>query len=394
MEGTPTAVRLLAAERTSRVRHIENVLVATPHEKTVLRRTLSTGEVGRLIDKLAEKRRLGTLTGKDRSAQLQYFRDHGQELFSSMAELERGRGFVARIQDEYARVEGDGRRLLGTIAICSAVGYKLPVSIVKNSTGIAPSELDKLVEEDVLADLITLKRGALRLRHRVFGDLVVEHCLDKGTRFDLARDIAVAIAPHVSPAAISAGTLNYRISRALMTVQNLTRLFGGDLATVLDWYVSVEAEFDWNARYWEQRALAASEFGAFEPAYSWAREAVARHEDSYTLNTVGTVLMRRAISEASAERWPTDSFELAENALAEARDLEGAVSEYPYETFFHYVVRLVEIVGTRDPALNEQLRNLWVNWLARALTLEPASQARLRSTIGAAREAWGAAGME
>lgn len=395
VEGTPASIRMVGAERTNRARHIENVLAAVPHETIGLKRNLSRGEVSRLIDKLTEKRRLGSLTGRSRRDQNQYFDEHGRELFSSMAELERGRGFVARIQDEYAAVEEpETRRLLGATAIVGDLGYGLPLSTVKSISGAAPAEVEKIVSDGDLADLVTVQRGrGLRLRHRVLGSLLVEYCLDKQARFELARTIAAAMAPHVSPAAISAGTVHYRTSRALMTVQNLKRLFDGDIQTVLDWYETVESEFDWNARYWEQRALAAAEFGLFEPAYSWAREAVTRHEDSFTLNTVGTVLMQRAASEASRERWPTDSFELAEAALAEARDMEGAVSEYPYETFFHYVGRLVGLVEVRDRALNEQLRTLWMNWHARVLSLEPAYQVRLSDTLQIARAAWVNAGM-
>jgi len=396
LEGTSASIRMVAAERTNRARHIENVLITVPHETISLRRVLSRGEVSRLIEKLAEKRRLGLLTGKSRREQTRYFEEHGRELFSSMAELERGRGFAARIQDEYAALdEPETRHLLGATAIVGDLGYGLPRSIVKSVSGIAPAEVEKIVGDGDLADLLTIQRRAgLRMRHRVLGSLLVEYCLDRQARFEISRTIAAAIAPHISPAAISAGTIHYRIGRALMTVQSLKRLFDGDIQTVLDWYEAVESGFDWNARYWEQRALAAAEFGLFEPAYSWAREAVTRHEDSFTLNTVGTVLMQRAISEASRERWPTDSFELAEAALAEARDMEGVSSEYPYETFFHYVGRLVELVEVRDRALNEQLRTHWMNWHARVLSLEPAYQARISSTIQAARTAWTKAGME
>ncbi|MDG4838302.1 SIR2 family protein [Micromonospora sp. WMMD967] len=390
LDGTPIALRAILTERASRARHIDNVLAAIPHDNLELNRRLSVGEVSRLIDKLTEKKRLGSLTGKAKTEQRRYFEGHKRELFSSMAELEHGRGFVSRIKDEYAAIADAGaQRLLGVIAIVGNLGYELPAPLVKAISGRTPLEAEAMVSVGELADLVAIRnRRGFHLRHRILGTLLVEHCLDPEERFELAKSLAIALAPHVSRSAITANTVHYRITRALMTAQNLKRFLGSNIDVVLDWYDAVEAGFEWNARFWEQRALAAADAGYFEPAYSWAREAVARHEDSFTLNTVGTVLMQRAASEALGGQWPTDSFELAESALAQARDLEGAVSEYPYETFFRYFERLVTLVEERDRALNEQLRNVWMNWHSRVLSLEPSYRTRLNSSLKSAWDAW------
>jgi hypothetical protein len=395
-EDSGLSLRALVVGRINASRHIENVLLTVRHESVVLGRSLTSPEVGRLVDKLAEKRRLGIIRDKDRQQRVRYFNDRGREIFSAMAELESGRGFVSRIMDEFETVRTlEARRLLGSAAILSDLGYQLPVSMAKLVSGLTPADMDKLIRDGELADLVTAHgAGSLRLRHRRLGTLLVTHCIDKDFRFELANAIAKALAPHISPAAISAGTLHYRMARALMGAATLRNLFKDDVQMVLDWYESVQLEYDWNARYWEQRALAASEFGLFEPAYSWAREAVARHEDAYTLNTVGTVLMRRALSEATEEYWPTITFEMAETSLAEARELEGSNSEYPYETFFRHVGRLVEKVKVRDRALNDQLRNLWLNWHVRVLSLDSTCRARLNNTLDSARRSWVEAGME
>lgn len=387
-------LRVLAADRTNRARHVQDVLLGTPHETVTLSRSLSNGEIRRLVGKLDDKRRLGQLTGTSRDAQVKYFYEHSRELFSGMAALERGRGFVARIRDEYEAVtSSDARLLLGAVAIVSSLGYGLPLTITKHAVGLTGREVEALVSEGELADLLYVRRASVSPRHRIYGEIVMEHCLEVEERFSRARDLALALAPHVSPAAITASTVHYRIARSLMTVDTLLRLLNRDKDAVLDWYEALQDAYDWNARYWEQRALAALEVGSYEPAYSWALEAVVRRRDSFTLNTVGTILMRRAVSEATASTWPTESVERALDALTEARDLEAAESEYPFITLFTYLVRLVQTVTERDDALDQQLRDVWNGWYIRMLGLDAATQARLGGVVREAQRAWTDAGL-
>lgn len=390
----PVTLRIIAAERTHRLRHVENQLATLAVSKTTIHGRLTPREIDKLIARLSEKKRLGDLTTLTSEERRSFFDARGRELFSSMADIERGRGFDLRVMDEYAALPaGSAVRLVNAAAVTSKLGYGLPLDIVKGSTRLIPREVDALLRDSSVADLITVKRGSLHLRHRFFGSLVYDKCMSVEDRVAVSRAIALALAPHVSPAAIASSTREYRIARALMSSSFLAAMTH-DREQVLAWYESVEDAYDWNARFWEQRALAAAELGLFERAFSWAKEAVRRREDSYTLNTVGAVLMRRAVSEASPSEWPADSFEAAERALAEARDLEGSQAEYPFETFFNYTIRLINKVKSRDEALNEQLRQLWVNWRIRVLTLNPVVQEKLRVTLDRTSAQWAEAGMD
>lgn len=384
----PVTVRVVLAERRNRVRHIDSQFATLNSTKTELHGRLTTREVGALIAKLDEKHRLGELTTCSREERITYFDSRGRELFSTMAELERGRGFVARVKDEYAALATrEAKVLLQAVGLMSKLGYSVPSKIVKSACGLRPVDLEALVGSGELADFVYLRSSSVAPRHRYFGALIFDECMSDEERFSMSRELALALAPHVSPAAIASSTVEYRMARALMGAR-FVRQLAGSSEGALRWYEAVEAAYDWNARFWEQRALAAADLALWEPAYSWAKQAVARRKDSYTMNTVGVILMRRALHEASERNWPADSFEAAEEALVSARDLEGAQAEYPFETFFTYCLRLIEKVSDREPALNEQLRNLWMNWQLAALGLDPTTRERLADTLIRANQQW------
>lgn len=379
--------RMVLTERSSRARGSDRNLAVIDVDSRTLSDTLSDGEIARLIEKLTDHRRLGVLTGLQPRERTRFFHQHGRELFSAMAGLERGRGFEARVRDEYAAVPSASHNLVGLSALCSHLGYGLPITIVPRATGHSIADAETLLSEGPLADLLTASRGYIRPRHRIFGTILVETCLTREDRYSLAADLAAGLAQHVSPAAIGVRNIYYLIARALMTHKVLETLFEHDYDEVLRWYEEAESAYDWNARFWEQRALAASLAGLFEPAYSWAKQAVDVRSDAFTLNTVGTILMRRALSEAAPHLWPTDSFEAAEEALREARGLEAEASEYPYETFFSYTLRLADAVAFEALPV-EQLRMLWQQWYAQCLLLDRASLQRLRPTLDYTQPRW------
>lgn len=304
-----------------------------------------------------------------------------------MAKLERGRGFRARVLHEYDAIRDDvSLRLLGVAALTAYLGYGVPYEVVQSSAGISPRELNAALEAE-LGDLLVGSDGSVHLRHRYMGEVLIEHRLTVDEKLGLALNLGASVAPHVSTASISSSTIYYRIARALMGHDLLAELFGKRSNAILDWYETLQPQFDWNARFWEQRALAAADSLMFEPASSWAREAVERRRDSLTLNTVGAVLMRRAVYEARPGQWPAETYELAESALREARAFKDA-NEHPYETFMRYTIRLVGKVGDLDGSTRSFLTTTWDEWYVSILARDEATRARLYDRAKAFSVEW------
>jgi len=384
----PVVPRILAVEREHRLNHIDNVLVLTPRVDHSVASRLTNTEINNLLVTLRENNRLGDLTGKGDREQFDYFRKtHGRELFSSMANLERGREFQTRVLDEYDSIESAvALRLLGVAALTAHLGYGVPYEVIQACTGISSRELNAALEAE-LGDLMSASSGSVHLRHRYMGQVLIEQRLSVPEKLDIAVRLGVSLAPHISIATLSASTVQYRIARALMGHDLLAGILDRDADAVLDWYEKVQSEYDWNARFWEQRALAAADANLFEPAFSWAREAVERHRDSLTLNTVGAVLMRRAVFEARRGSWPTETFELAETALREARTLKDG-NEYPYNTFFTYTLRLVQRVVDLDARTRSFLTTVWSEWYVSILARDEVTRARLYEELESFNAQW------
>lgn len=384
----PVVPRILAVERARRLNHIENVLVLTPRVDHSLAPNITNTEIKSLIGVLKENRRLGDLTGKRERDQFDYFvKDHKRELFTAMANLERGREFQTRVLDEYDSIHDNvSLRLLGVAALTAHLGYGVPYEVVQSSAGITSRELNGALEAE-LGDLLVASHGSVHLRHRYMGQVLIEHRLTVSEKLEIALRLGASVAPHVSIASISILSIHYRIARSLMGHDILADLLGNDSDAVLDWYEKLQPEFEWNARFWEQRALAAADASMFEPAFSWAREAVDRRRDSLTLNTVGAVLMRRAVDEARRGRWPAETYELAELALREARMFKDA-NEYPYDTFLNYTLRLVQRVVDLDTSTRSFLITMWNEWYVSIFARDEATRARLHERLEILNTEW------
>ena len=71
--------------------------------------------------------------------------------------------------------------------------------------------------------------------------------------------LALTVAPHIDIDAIRRLTRPYRLFRRLMDQETVMRLLGPQNGRAL--YELTQDSCDWNARYWEQRALFESELG-------------------------------------------------------------------------------------------------------------------------------------
>ena len=166
--------------------------------------------------------------------------------------------------------------------------------------------------------------------------------------------MAKALAPHVDEQAMRAGTGEYRIIRYLMDQATVIRLVGQENARV--WYDDLRESYDWNGRYWDQRALLESRLGEHETARSYAERSIQVHSHPFGYNTLGTVLLRTAIQQRS-ERSLLEGIK----NLERARGFQNwAEREHPFVAFFTSLIRYAEIWGISD--VPHQARAAWTQW--------------------------------
>lgn len=386
-------VVVLGAERETRLRRLEANLPPDRLRASVdLRLTaLGDADITALIGRLRDAGRLGRISQRKYGGQVTYFRnEHDRVLFSAMAGLEHGQGFSVRLRAQYNDL--DDRALQTVYAAASlvhSVGYPTPIALFRAICGVTPRELVKAWRDNEnFADLVVISGDKLQTRQRALASLVVEDVLQKDDRYRLSASIAAAISAYLSPQAIGQRTLHARIAAELMDEKILADWIGA--GRVEEWYEEQAASYGWNARFWEQRALAASGRNLWDRAESYAEKAVDLHRDPFTLNTLGTVLLRKAlaVTEPGSET-RADYFRRATDELESSRRAGRDQYMHPYITFFDYTLRVArEEVDRPNGIVPQPAIRLWDEWLRRARTSAVFAHEDLRRQLEDYAESW------
>jgi hypothetical protein len=99
--------------------------------------------------------------------------------------------------------------------------------------------------------------------------------------------LAKSFAPYVNRNTIKLQTPEARTSRRLLNYQDAVSKF--ILRDADEFYGIIQAEWDWNSRYWEQRALGMV-YSDLKIALGYAKHAISIEKHPFTLNTYATVL--------------------------------------------------------------------------------------------------------
>jgi hypothetical protein len=352
--------------------------------------TLRDSEIDSLIARLEEHNRLNVIKNLKPSERIHFFRElHRRSLFDGLAAATQGRSFLARAEDEFAdAARGQHASVAHYVLVSSEIGYPLPEGLVARLVGLSAGELASIVEEDgPLSRICYRRRGHLVPRHRTLAARVSEKVMTEDERWVVSLKLGVGLAPYVNRDAISRRTRMTRLVSQLMDADRIINWFGQ--ARTDDWYQNLYDEYSWNSRYWEQRALAEirADVPRFERAEAWAREAVARHSDAFSLNTLGTILLRRATSSADFD---TERFFAGMKEVEAAERRLDRPSEHPYVTAFSYLRHALRATQSNKhvhPRIRNEL-NEWVQ-LAHESTIwqDKISRQRLNTLISRAYKA-------
>ena len=319
---------------------------------------LSDEDIERIIDKLHSRGRLGRITRWDRDEQRNYFVGHAnRSLFDAMAELEGGSGFRETVKQIYQGLPSEGlRRLYAAACICYEQGIPIPTGIAANFADVAPKDFVALIR-NACAGALVLTRVGIRPPHRITANLAVG-TLPVEVRSDVCLSLSKVLAPHIDERAMRTGTREYRIVRYLMNQDLIARIAGENEGR--KWYDELRSYYDWNGRYWDQRALFESRYGQHETARSYAERSIQVHRHSFGFNTLGTVLLRTAITRGS-----TGDLREGIKNLANAKNFaEWGSREHPFTTFFTSLIRYAEEHGIdRVP---QEVKDDWLSWFREA----------------------------
>lgn len=324
---------------------------------------LSDADIDALLDKLSSRRRLGRITRWNRFDQVAYFKQTAsRRLFEGMANLEGGQGFRTRIRENFKNIENEGlRRLYAAACVAYELGYPLPMGVAVQVSGIDAVELATALTSDT-QDLLVVTGSGVRPPHRITAELAVEAALSEDVRSVVLERLAYALAPHASTRAIAELTRPYRLLRRLMDQATIRRLVGPEHGRRL--YEFMEKHYDWNGRYWEQRALFESNLGNHSQARSYAEHSLKVHRHPFAFNTLGTILGRIAIQDGDARVLG----EAIENLQFGRDERRWEASEHPYVTYFTTIIRFGEKWGLGNvPVAVQNTFNEWYDRARRTL---------------------------
>lgn len=359
-EGLP--LRLLAIEREGPSERLKALGVFREHE---VRGYLDDTELKSLVQLLRRKGRLVSRWRTESSTTVPALRRlRINDLTSVLTDLVLGESLEARIKNGYRSISTpSGRAIAILAALGSRVGNGVSLGVVAAALDIPARQVESsLVGDNIAYSVAQIRSGRVRLRNRLFGELLTDRVISQKEAYNLVVRLCRALAPQMSRQAISDNTWAYRLLRHLLDHEQLAKLIGRPR---LDgFYSEIEDGYEWNSRFWEQRALAASTEGQHPAAERYANNGVEANRDGYSLTTLATVKLRRLMNsrpglgdeEAAEDMWT--AFAL----LRQARDEGAHVSEHPYITFFSNAQTFAERTRKRGSAIPPEMVREWNEW--------------------------------
>jgi len=266
------------------------------------------------------------------------------------------------------------------VAICRILNDFRPLDRIADSLWTAASESQQLIYSVValaqhcyrpgvrysilqaiagpsrpIADLFN--QVPLRLAHNVINNEFVvvlnsalgERVLQRISRItplylqNTFTSLAIALAPQVNRRAIMKRSPEARLVGRLLDYDKVVYPILGPAAAE-EFYISIQPYWEWNSRYWEQRALLTAE-NDLPTALQYSRHAVAIEYHQYPLTTLGKLLIRQMQTVPSQR---DSAYEEAFITLSSAIDLEAKrrrVTVHPYSTLFLGTLSFFELGG-------------------------------------------------
>jgi hypothetical protein len=178
----------------------------------------------------------------------------------------------------------------------------------------------------------------------IIGEQILARSAQKNspTLLEAFKSLASELAPHVNRRTIMSRSPEARLSGRLFDSDKVVKPLLGDLAD--EFYNSVQEKWQWNSRYWEQRALQVASSNLVT-ALQYARHAIALEKHPFPYTTLGKVLLL-TMEENQAER--DTLFREAFTVLTEAIEMEARTSRitiHPFGVLLSGAAKFLDLGG-------------------------------------------------
>jgi hypothetical protein len=349
--GPRSPILVLAVERDYRREHVETVLAEESFDFL----------------------RLGFWTQEERVRLIENYRSLG--LIGEAAAIKHPREFIKDIEDDsvaeaVCRILNDFRPLRAIVAslwkdantvvrdayLCVALSHfcqpqGLQARILASAVrGITLSSLDYGKCSLPVTTSPESDQFVLPMNATIAVQLVELMAREKATRlFDTFVRLGKALAPYVTRRTIMQQTAEARLAGRLFDADKVVRPLLGELAD--DFYEACKETWQWNSRYWEQRALALVTTD-LRVAVQHARHAVAIEKHPFPMTTLANLLMTQV--EQQPDPSTAKNFEEAFDLLRSAIDWEANSGRRRTKHAFFVLLRGVKSHLERGHALSRR----------------------------------------
>ena len=168
---------------------------------------------------------------------------------------------------------------------------------------------------------------------------------------DVFCRLADALSPYVNRRTAIERTAEARLAARLSSAERVARPLLGPLAD--EFYVKTRESWQWNSRYWEQRALF-TQSSDVDAAIQYARHAVAIEAHPFPWTTLASLLARKMEAITTGHKSLYDEiYELLTLVFRAESARSWRPTPHPYAALFHATNAYLEQGGTLPPRQNE-----------------------------------------
>ncbi len=351
---------ILAAERHQGLHYDTSELASLPIKYLALS-ALNKPESLAIVSRLRTEGLLGLNARIDDSVLAN--RMSGKQLIGAIVESSGGSlQFHDILKSEYDGLDANCKIVYDLVACAHSRGFGVKIAVVHRASGLASKDvISALNNLRGIIKKVSLNGEYLECRHRIVGEAILS-CLPPARKFNTLVSLSKALSPYVNRLAVMRGTPEARLAGKLLDSDDCVRPLLGQRSDAF--YCDIQDAWQWNSRYWEQRALDVVENNP-QLALKFAEHAVGIERHPHTLTTLAKIEFEVAAFGASAHDAPIrvkSAMEHTDAAILESYSRKR-LEIHPFDSAIRGLVKYCKsahAAGREDDfgALNSWVRNL------------------------------------
>ncbi|MDC3962623.1 P-loop NTPase [Polyangium jinanense] len=351
LEGSKARVLILGVDRGVRQQFIDGLTKDSFYESSSMA-TLTLDEALSFVAALRKQGLLGARAGYSDGVLGREIT--GGDLLSGLVQLSMNVSLASRMNDELLQLSDRGRRIYSVVCLAHTHAHSAREGIVRAAAKCSAKELYDALDGELRALVLPKPDGTLLTRHRVVAEQT--YGLLGRRSYDVHVALARALRPYVSREAIKQRQPEARLAGRLLDAEFVEGMLQERAA---EFYEEIAPDWQWNSRYWEQRALFTVPTDP-DKALRYAEQAVGIENHPLPLTTLAkiqfTVAEMRGYARFEDRRLVLDALESAKEAVVIAKRRHRH-EVHPHDVAVRGAITFLKYAKAHSISLSE-----WPGW--------------------------------